>query len=199
MSTTAPEPYDAVRGLVRTPPAPGAESAGPPLSELVIATRQAVQAELALYRQAQLEARRRTYELVAQGQSDANGDVFLALFSVPGGATGHLTRCCVDMAGVTPAAPVTSANLWLAIVAGSGPGATAPPVANAVQVGSMLHCSPSSPAADAQIPCVLVNAENLESAPTLVGPATFYLQIDATTAARQVAARYVVVVEQPEP
>lgn len=200
MSTYAPEPtVDVTAPRSERMPAPGREAVGPTPVDFVLATREAVRAELELARIARMESRERLYELTKQGQSDSNGDLFLELFSVPGGATGHLMRCAVDMAGVTPAAPVTSANLWLAIVAQSSAGMTAPPTASAVQVGSLLHFSPVSVAADAQIPCLLVDAEHPESAPTLVGPATFYLQVDATTAARQLAARFSVLVRQPEP
>lgn len=180
MSTMAPEPtmpagdpFDPHGG-----PYPGRESRGPSPVDFVAMTRDAIRAELALLAQARLEARERTFELTKQGQLDSNGDGLVELFQVPGGSTGYLTRCTVQD-GTTPAAPTTSANLWLAILGLSAAGSTTPPVASAYPVGSLLHCSPNTPAVDAQIPCVLVDSENLEGAPTLVGPATFYLQVDA--------------------
>jgi hypothetical protein len=198
MSTVAPEPYAEVDVVAGGGPYPGRESRGPVPLDFVVATRDALRAELSLYRQAQAESRERMFELTKQGQADANGDLLLELFQVPGGSTGHLTRCVVQD-GTTPAAPTTSANLWLAILALSSAGITTPPVANAYPVGSLLHCSPTSPAADAQIPCNLVDAENPESAPTLVGPATFYLQVDAGLASSRIAVRFCVLTRTPEP
>lgn len=197
MSVTA-DPYGReLPGVVRTPPPPGEESAGPALSPFVVETFAAIRAELELARLARRENERRTFELFKAGNADANGDLLLELFSVPAGSTGHLTRLCVDTPGSTPAAPITNANLWLAVIALSSAGMTTPPVANRVPLGSMLHCSPNTPAVDAQIPCVLVDSEDAEGSPTLVGPATFYLQVDASTASLAIAARFVVICETP--
>lgn len=197
MSTAAPEPYDELAARVAAGRPPGEEVAGPAITPFVVATREAIRAELALYRHAQWEAREQLHRGVAVDQSDSNGDALLELFSVPAGATGYLMRAIVDLAGVTPAAPMTAATLWLAIIALSGPGQTTPPAA--IPVGSLMALSPNTPAVDAQIPTELVRSEHKESAPALVGPATFYLIVDATTADRQVACRWQVLVERPEP
>ena len=186
----------AVAGQVRQPPAPGEEAAGPALTNLVRELRESVIGLESLYRQALRTARERYYTGVALDQTDSNGDAVIHLFSVPQGATGHLLLAAVDEAGVTPAAPDTSANLWHAIYAASGPGMER--AADVAVVGSLMDCLPTSTTVDAVIPFAYLYGDRY-SAPTLVGPQSFYLVIDAATAARQVAVRYGVLVVQPEP
>lgn len=180
---------------VRRPGAPGAESAGPPLTELVHTLSVTNRALESLAAYARLDQRERMQDFTATAQSDGNGDALLELFQVPSGAQGFLTWCAVDMAGVTPASPVTSATLWLGLYAAASAGITNP--AQVVAVGSLLDMSPDSVAADAQIPFTFRYGCH-HTCPLLRGPATFYLVVDATTAARQLAARGSVYVEQSQ-
>lgn len=180
---------------VRRAPAPGEEAAGPPLTHLVVDLRRAVDALEALYRRARQEAQVRYVTGRAGGQTDANGDAAIFLFEVPQGATGYLVHCALDEDGVTPANPDTSLNLWHAIYAGSGKDQTR---AQVVAVGSLLDCTPQSPGIDTQIPFVYLYGEHY-AAPTLVGPQSFYLVIDAATASKQIGVRFGLLIEQPEP
>ena len=181
---------------VGRPGAPGSESAGPPLTDLVWEMRRAVEALEGLYRGARLEAQVRYQAFGVQLQLDANGDGAAKLFEVPGGATGYLMHCALDEAGVTPAAPDTSATLWHAIYASAAGGT--PTAAQLAVVGNLLDCTPMSPTVDAQIPFVYLYGAK-EAALVLVGPGSFYLVVDAATASRQCFARGGVLVEQPEP
>lgn len=188
-------PYLESPGVVRRPAEPASEVAGPPLTELVYQLRRAADGLHSLYARAKQESQVRYYTGRAQGQTDGNGDVAIWLQEVPQGATGYLTICAIDMAGVTPAAPVTSANLWHAIYAGGGINLTA---AQITVVGAMLDCSPDSPVADGQLPFVYRYGD-WRCSPTLVGPQSFYVVIDAATAARQIGVRFGMLIEQPEP
>ncbi len=179
-------------GHVRQPPAPGSEVAGPALTELVYELRQYTRGMMELLSRAKTEARIRYITGRAVGQSDANGDAVIMLEQVPQGATGHLVWCAIDLAGVTPAAPMTAATLWHAIYAASSASR------NPVAVGALLDCSPNDPAVDAQLPHVYSYGDPYTS-PTLVGPEAFYVVVDATTAARQIGVRYGLLIEQPEP
>lgn len=177
-------------------PAPGAESVGPALVDFVQELRRTTAGLEALYSQARLEAMYRTQRGVAQGQTDSNGDLVLPLFTVPGGCTGYLMYAAIDEAGVTPAAPDTNANLWHAIYAAAAPLATRQ--ADVVAVGQLLDFQlTAATAGDAKIPDVYRYSDKV-GAPSIHGPLTFYLVVDAATAARQVAVRYAVLVEQPE-
>lgn len=181
-----------VDGRVTTPPAPGGDSAGPPLTDLVY--------ELSRTRQAleQLVGRARSDSIVllnagvVGGQTDGSGDLALKLAEVPQGATGHLMLAAIDEAGVTPAAPDTAGTLWHAIYAGPPGSATA---AQVIAVGNLMDCQPLTPAADAQIPHAYTYGERW-GAPTLRGPQSFWLVIDGATASRQIAVRYAVLIEQ---
>lgn len=185
-----------VPGRVTQPPAPGAESAGPPLTDLVQELKRAAEGLESLYRQARFEARERVQTVRAQDDTDGNGDALLELLSVPQGATGYLMSLVLELSGVTPAAPMTSATLWHAIYAASGPGISVS--AQVVAQGALLDCSPLTPAADAQLPYVYTYGDRY-GAPTLVGPQTFYAVVDAATAARVVSARASILIVQPEP
>lgn len=181
-------------GRVRTPPAPGEESAGPPLTEMVALLGRTVAGLDALYRQARQEAVKREYHGVASGQTDANGDLAVRLYEVPQGATGKLLYATFDLAGVTPASPMTAATLWHGIYAAPAGAST---LAQVVAVGAMLDCQPDTVAADTQLP--FPYHWDYLAGPGLVGPGAFYAVVDATTAARQLAVRFGVCIEQPEP
>lgn len=193
MSVTTQEGSAAVPGVVAQPPAPGRESAGPAMTPFEVNAFEAVRALHELLAYAKRDQGERAQTFIATDQTDANGDALLELFSVPAGSQGRLTWCCVDEASVTPAAPDTSGNLYLAIYAAASQGITDPAQVRAV--GALLDAMPSSPAADAQIPFAFLYGSP-KAAPLLRGPATFYLAIDAAQASRQVAARGVVYVEQ---
>jgi len=190
---TSPE-YD-VPASVRVPPAPGEESAGPALTDLVRETRRAATALEALYRQARYEAGERLYPVMVPFATDGNGDAAIKVFEVPQGATGYLMQLALDQAGVTPAAPNTSASLWHAIYAGPQGTLTQ---AQVRAVGALLDCSPLTPAADAQIPYVYTYGDRY-GAPALVGPGVFWFVVDAATASVQHAIRANLLVVQPEP
>jgi hypothetical protein len=150
-----------------------------------------------LYHQARYEAMYRIQRGVAQGATDSStGDALLQLFQVPQGCTGYLMLCALDEAGVTPAVPDTSATLWHAIYGTGGPASTQ---AGVVAVGQLFDFQLNAPTrGDAMLPDVYKYAAK-EGAPSLVGPGVFWAVIDAATVSRQVAARYAVLVEQPEP
>jgi hypothetical protein len=187
---------DLTAGAVARPPAPAGESAGPPLTDLVIEVRRALRAELSLLAQARGEAQAREHLGVASGQLDASGNALLKLFEVPAGATGYLMAAALDEPAVATAAnPDTNANLWHGIFAG-GPAARAP--ADVIGPGSLLDCRPLAPTPDAQIPFVYTYGSE-RAAPTLVGPGTFYAVIQAATAGRLIVCRWHVYVAQPEP
>ncbi len=197
MSTVYPDYLDReFRAPVATPPPPGEEVAGPAITPLLVEVRHAIRAELALLAQAKLETQTRQQSGLAQGQTDASGNAALQLFQVPGGATGRLVWATLDEAGVTPAAPDTSATLWHAIYAASSAGIFDP--TQIIAVGSLLDYRLNAPTrGDALIPDVY-SYSDVKAAPTLVGPATFYLVVQAATATRRIACRYTVYIEQPE-
>lgn len=177
-------------------PYPGTEAGGPPLVDLVRMLERVAIGQEALYRQARWEATRRIQRGVTNGATDANGDAILPLFQVPQGATGYLMLCTLDEAGVTPAAPDTNANLYHGIYATNGPVSRA---ADVIAVGQLLDTLPdAATAGDFKIPAVY-KYPDAAGAPSLVGPGFFVVYIDAATATRQVAARWAVLVEQPEP
>lgn len=182
-------------GKVRQPPAPGALSAGPALTEMVEQLSRTRQALEQLTREARAEARTRYVSGVATIDLDANGDGAVLLLEVPQGATGHLCWATFDIAGATPAAPVTNADLWMGIFAGQGGTLTG---AQAARVGSLLACEPNDVAAAAQLPFRFSYGDRW-TAPTLVGPLGFVAVVDGATAELQVAVRYGVLLEQPEP
>lgn len=184
-----------VPGRVERPPAPGAESAGPALVDLVRELREVTRLGQAYFARARLAAAEQLYAGMVQDATDANGDAALKLFEVPQGSTGYLTLATVDEAGFTPASPDTSANLWHAIYAGP-PGDATP--AQIALVGNMFDCLPQNPTVDAQIPFNYCYGTK-EAAPALVGPGSFWFVIDAATATRQVAVRYNVLVCRTEP
>jgi len=179
------------------PGAFGTEVAGPAMVELVTIMARTASIMHSLEQRAKAEARQRLYAGRAAGQTDANGDVAIPLFEVPQGATGYLMRCAIDFAGVTPAGPLTNANLWHAIYEGGPPG-SGMTAAQVVAVGNLLDAQPQSPTVDAVLPYVYAYGDRY-AAPVLVGPGTFWAIVDAATAARQVGVRYSVLVEQPEP
>jgi hypothetical protein len=179
---------------VRQPLGPDPDVAGPALTPIVYELQRVVNGLDVLYSRARMEAQLRPQVGVAQANTDANGDAVLKLFEVPQGATAYLLLCALDQAGVDPASPQTSATLWHAIY-GAGAGVSTTGV---VAVGNLMDARPNAPTPDAQIPFAYVYASRY-GAPTLVGPATFYAVIDGAGATRQVAARFVALIEQPEP
>lgn len=190
------EPTRDITPGIRRPPAPGSESAGPPVGELIqLLHRNALGLE-SLYRQAQSEARERCIHGSASFNSDGNGDGTVGLFAVPGGATGYLMHLAIDQEGSTPAAPNSNATLWHAIYAGTGAGITDP--TKVVAQGALLDCSPSSPLTDAQIPYVYLYGDRY-GAPSLVGPGAFYFVVDGALANRRHSLRFNIVISQPEP
>ena len=191
---TSPD-YD-VPAAVRRPRAPAEEVAGPALTDLVAEFRRANDGMAQLLQRAKMEAIERCYHGRTQFGTDSNGDGCASLFAVPQGATGYLMMLAIDQDGVTPAAPNTAPTLWHAIYDGSQPDITDP--TKIIKVGSLLDCSPLSPAADAQLPYVYTYGDRY-GAPTLVGPGVFYFVVDGATASKQHALRYNVVIAQPEP
>lgn len=194
----SPDPRDPdfeVAGRVARPPAPGSESAGPALADMVGELARTRQALEQLTREARRESRQRYVSGIATIDLDSNGDGAVLLLEVPQGATGHLCWATFDIRGATPAAPVTGADLWLAIYAGSGGTLTAAQVA---VTGALLDCEPNSVAAAAQLPFRFDYGERW-TAPTVVGPTGFVAVVDGATADLQVAVRYGVLLEQPEP
>lgn len=186
-----------VPGVQRGHPHPGGEVAGPALTDLVITMRRAAEGMEQLFRQARMEAMFRFQRGVAQGQTDANGDALLHLFEVPQGATGYLTMVTLELAGADPANPVTGANPWHAIYAAQGTRSSR--LADIIQVGGLVDfLLTDATAGQAKLPDVYKYGDK-NSAPSLVGPNSFWAVIRLFTAARQVTARWQVLVEQPEP
>jgi hypothetical protein len=188
--------YDPEVGTAEVPArvAPG-PMAGPPLTDLVVELRRTADAMMQLYRQAQFTARERVHRVKASAQLDANGDAAIELFQVPQGSTGYLMILAIEQGTATPGTPITSATLWHAIFGHTDGGQKSAAQAAA---GTLLDCSPITPAADAQIPYVYTYGDRYGS-PTLVGPGTFYLVIDASTASEAVHVNGSVLVCQPEP
>ncbi len=184
-----------IGGALGHAPQPGAESVGPALTQLVQATAQAQQTLNALVRSAQHEERKRMQQFSKAGNTGETGDLLLELFTVPAMCTGYLGWVSIDEAGVTPANPDTSNDLYLALYAASGAGMTE--AAQVVAAGSLLDAIPSAPNVNAQVPFTFVYG-HWRTAPMLIGPSTFYLVVDAATAARQVSARGAVYIEQPD-
>lgn len=182
-----------VPGTVARPPAPGAESAGPPLVDLVQELRATTAAAMRLFADARRDVQYRFQQIRAQVTLDANGDGAVILYQVPQGASAALTWLAVDEASVTPANPDTSANLWHAIYAGPPGSPTAVQVAAR---GALLDCRPTAPGTDAQIPTSYIWGDQ-KAAPRLVGPECFWFVIDAGTANAEVFLRGVACVEQP--
>lgn len=192
---TDPRTYDLpVAGEVPRPPAPGAESAGPALAEMVVELGRTRQALEQLTREARREAALRFISGVATIDLDANGDGAVLLVEVPQGATGHLCWATFDIAGATPSNPMTSATLYHGIYAGAGGTLTA---AQVTRVGSLLDCRPNEVAADAMLPYSYQYGGQY-AGPVLRGPSGFVAVVDAATADLQVAVRYGVLIEQPE-
>lgn len=189
------DPDFEVTGRVLTPRAPGEEAAGPALTELVAQLSRTRVALEQLTREARREARQRYVSGIVTIDLDGSGDGAVLLCEVPQGATGHLCWATFDIAGATPGNPVTNADLWLGIFAGSGGTLTR---AQVVATGALLDCEPRSPLANAQLPFRFSYGERW-TAPTLVGPLGFVAVVDAATADLQVAVRYGVLLEQPEP
>jgi hypothetical protein len=185
-----------VPGRVLTPPAPGAESAGPALVDLVQDLGHTVRVMQSLFMDARRDLRYRYQTVRAQFQCDANGDGAVELFEVPQGAVAALVILAIDSGGaaITPANPDTGANLWHAIYAAGGGSGTAAQVA---AKGNLLDCRPNAPTPDAQIPFAYVYGSE-QAAPRLQGPEAFYLVVDAAAANSQILARGVVCIEQPE-
>lgn len=185
----------AVAAGVRRPPEPGAEVAGPPLTDLVAELRSVAQGMERLYREAIREAQVRTVTQRAPFQTDSNGDGAVDLFQVPQGATGYLTRLVANLGDTTPAAPVTAATLWHAILGGQAGTET---FAQAFRNGTLLAFQPDSPAADAQLPAQYEFGD-FRTAPCLVGPQTFIFVVDGATANSQIVCQFTVLIVQPEP
>lgn len=185
-----------VPGRVVRPPAPGAESVGPPLVELVQELRHTAQVMQSLFRHARQDVRYRLQYLRGQFALDGNGDGAAELFEVPQGAVASLGWLALDEGGaaVTPANPTTSANLWHAIFAvGSG----TPTAAQAASKGAFLDGRPNAPTPDAQIPFAYVYGSE-KAAPRLAGPQAFWLVVDAATANAVITFNGIVCVEQPD-
>lgn len=177
--------YVTQQAAERDAPAPGAESVGPPLTPLVSPAAWAADVAERLHRIAAFDLLRRTQLIGASGNTDANGDAAVHLFTVPAGSHAYLTWLCVDMPGVTATAPDTSASLWHGIYGAQSGIVT---LAQLLQAGQQLDSIPNTPGTDAQIPFTYLYG-GLEAAPTLSGPMAFYLAVDAATAARQLVIR----------
>lgn len=182
-----------VPGRLVTPPAPGTESIGPAMVDLVTEMRSIARMTQALYTDAVRDVRYRYEYVRKQFQCDANGDGAVQIFEVPQGATAALTVLSVDQPGVTPAAPNTSADLWHAIFGGPG-GNPTPAQVNAK--GEMLDMRPNAPSPDAQIPFAYLYGD-VKAAPRLPGPEAFWFVVDAATASAQILLRGIVCIEQP--
>jgi hypothetical protein len=189
--------YLGIPGRTIPAPPPGEEVAGPALAPFLLELRGALRAELELLASARLGSRARTYSGVASGQTDGSGNAVLPLFEVPNGGIGRLVWATIDEAAVTPATPDTSGSLFHGVWAASASGITT--VAAVVAVGSLLDYRLNAPTrGDALIPDVYSYGSEV-AAPTLVGPATFYFVVEAANTAKQVACRWTVVVDQPNP
>lgn len=185
-----------VPGRVATPPAPGTESIGPPLVDLVAELRHTAQVMQSLFSYARRDVRYRLQHLTGQFQCDGNGDGGVEIFEVPQGAVASLGWLAIDEGAdaVTPANPDTNANLWHAIFAvGSG----TPTAAQAAAKGGFLDGRPNAPTPDAQIPFAYVYGSE-KAAPRLAGPQAFWLVVDAATADSMITFRGIVCVEQPD-
>lgn len=193
--STQDVPDRPVVGRVIQPPAPGRESAGPPLTELVQEIASVARGMHELFAHARREARYRVQYLRSQVQCDSNGDAAVVLFEVPQGASASLTWLSIDEGGatITPAAPDTTATLWHAIYAGGG---GAPTQALRAVKGNLLDCRPNDPTVDAQIPFAYVWGDE-KAAPRLVGPEAFIFVVDGATANAQILLRGAVCIEQP--
>lgn len=179
------------------PPEPGEESAGPSLSELNELTLHSRLLAKVLADLAERQAAFRSFPFLAPGQTDGSGNATVPLFSVPAGAYGRLVWLALDEQGVTPNSPDAGANLWHGIYAGTSPTASSfVPSTAVLAVGNLLDFRTNgATAGKSRIPDVYAYQDRF-AAPTLLGPATFYLVVQAANANKQIFARGVVYVEQ---
>lgn len=185
-----------VAGRVRIPKPPGAESVGPPITDLVLATEQLRRIADALYAQARGEAQERFYIIDKSGQTDSNGDSAIELFQVPQGATGYLCFAVVDEAAETPASPDSQAAMWLGIGWGAPGGSQ---LSQVYRQGGLLDFHPFGDTNyTPQIPTRFMYGDR-HCAPALVGPLAFYGLVDGATAARALRWHANILVVQPEP
>lgn len=178
-----------VPGSSSRPPAPGGESAGPPLTMLDFQTSLERMLERLLERDARQRSGYRYYEAVIPFATDASGNAAVKLFEVPAGALGSLVLVAVDEAGVTPQSPDTRATLSLELVIGSA-GTTL-----SASVGELVDCLPQTPGVAAQIPSTF-NYGDKETSPRTTGPRAFWLVVQNANASKQCAARIGVCVDR---
>lgn len=158
---------------VYEPPAPGEESAGPAMFDLVKETRRAQEVNRVLLDEAShLLARRRVVERTT-GNTDANGLLDLPIYTVPGGFELAVTRYSVEDGVHTPAVPFTNAAAFLVLFVGRG----------SWQIGNMgavLDFIPNPPAAGgAIIPAVVT--DGVDQAGIVRGGETVSLHVNAPT------------------
>lgn len=173
----------------RVLPGPGA---GPPLTELVVELRRAIDAQNQLALRAARDLQERRVQVAAQANPDGSNDVVMQIYEVPQGALAYLIGLAVEQDGATPATPTTSATLWHAIY--GCPSGGSKTIAQVIAQGQLLACQPDSPAADTQLPYVYNFGD---SAPSVFGPGALYLVADSVTAARVVSCRGTIKVCEP--
>lgn len=135
---------------VTQPPAPGEESAGPGMFDLVRETRHAQQVAAVLMQEASQMLKRRTVVEKTTAVTDGAGNLDMVLYQVPMGFEIVVTRINLEAIGFSPAVPFTFATGWVALVAGARFG-----------VGSMIDFLPNPPAASGAIlPATLTDGAN---------------------------------------
>lgn len=162
-----------VPGNVVRPPAPGSESAGPALADLVAQMGYVTRGMEALVMRASREARNRTELIRAQLALDANAEGAVKLFEVPQGAEACLTWLTVDVQdpAVHPtqgAKRTLGADEWHALYSGGSNTAAQFDLAR----GSLLM--PGWDILEAVMFPFMYPITSMECAPRLKGPEAFW-------------------------
>lgn len=159
------------------PPAPGSESAGPGMFDLVRETKHAQHVASVLMEQASQMLRQRTITEKVTGVTDGAGLLDMVVYQVPMGFEVIVTRLNVEAVGFTPAVPYTNAAGWLALIEGARFG-----------VGSMIDFIPNPPAASGPIlPAVIT--DGAAAAGYFRGGQIISLHLNAGPATTQVLCR----------
>ncbi len=107
-----------VAPTIGRPGNPGEESVGPSLFALVQRTSRAIEVQAELLRHAIPLLDQRTIVERSSGNTDANGNLDLQLYTVPQGYELTMTRLNLEAGTFTPAVPFANAAAWLAIIQG---------------------------------------------------------------------------------
>lgn len=129
-----------VPARVSRPPEPGSESAGPSLFNLVQETRKALEVQGELLKNAIGLLDKRIVVDYATGQTDANGNLDLKIYTVPMGMQFLIDRVNIEDGTHTPGNGFTAAGCWLALMRG-----------DKWQPGSIIDFLPNPPNANGVI------------------------------------------------